>query len=74
MIAIKTKTPIAPIWIVTKPLLFRKSVYHIGKPFELSEFYGKKLDEETLQKANDIVREKMLELREEILSKKKKKK
>lgn len=74
MIAIKTKTPIAPIWIERKPKLFRKSVYHIGKPFELSEFYGKKLDEETLQKANDIVREKMLELREEILSKKKKKK
>lgn len=74
MIAIKTKTPIAPIWIERKPKLFRKSVYHIGKSFELSEFYGKKLDEETLQKANDIVREKMLELREEILSKKKKKK
>lgn len=74
MIAIKTKTPIAPIWIERKPKLFRKSVYHIGKPFELSEFYGKKLDEETLQKANDIVREKMLELREEILNNKKKKK
>ncbi len=72
MIAIKTKTPIVPIWIERKPKLFRKSVYHIGKPFELSEFYGVKLDEENLQKANSIVREKMLELREEVLAKKKK--
>lgn len=63
MIAIKTKSPIVPIWIEKKPRLFRKSVYKIGKPFELDQFYGKKLDEETLQKANAIVREKMLELR-----------
>lgn len=74
LIAIKTKTPIVPIWIERKPKIFRKSVYHIGRPFELSEFYGKKLDEQTLQEANQIVREKMLEVRQEILSEKKSKK
>ncbi len=63
LIAIKTKTPIVPIWIERKPKLFRKSIYHIGQPFELSEFYGAKLDEETLERANQIVREKILELR-----------
>ena len=42
LIAIKTKTPILPMWVVQKPRLFRKSQYIIGKPFELSEFYGKK--------------------------------
>jgi len=73
LIAIKTKTPIVPIWIKRKPKIFRKSVYTIGKPFELSEFYGLKLDEETLEKANLVVREKMLELREESLNKKNKK-
>ena len=62
LIAIKTKTPILPMWVVQKPRLFRKSQYIIGKPFELSEFYGKKLDDETLNEANNIVREKMLEL------------
>ncbi len=67
LIAIKTKTPIVPIWIERKPKIFRKSVYTIGKPFELSEFYGVKLDEETLEKANAVVREKMLELREQTL-------
>lgn len=70
LIAIKTKTPIVPIWIERKPKIFRKSVYTIGKPFELSEFYGVKLDEETLEKANTVVREKMLELREQTLKKK----
>lgn len=74
MIAIKTKTPIVPIWIEKRPKLFRRSVYHIGKPFELSEFYGKKLDEESLKQANDIVREKMLELRNDVVAKKNKKK
>ena len=69
MIAIKTKTPIVPIWIEKKPKIFRKSVYHIGKPFELSQFYGKKLDEKTLEEANAVVREEMLKLREETLKK-----
>ena len=76
LIAIKTKTPIVPMWVVQKPRLFRKSQCIIGKPFELSEFYGKKLDEETLNEANNIVRDKMLELyynQEELLGKKKKK-
>ncbi len=71
MIAIKTKTPIVPIW-VGEHRIFRRSVYHIGQPFELSEFYGLKLDEETLEKANAVVREKMLEVREKSLKKKKK--
>ena len=74
LIAIKTKTPIVPIWINRRPRLFRKSVYTIGEPFELSEFYGQKLDEETLQKANEIVRAKMLEQKEKSQSKKKGKK
>jgi len=71
MIAIKTKTPIVPVWIERKPRLFRKSVYHIGTPFELTEFYGQKLDEETLNRANLVVREKMLELYEQTKKNKK---
>lgn len=72
MIAIKTKTPIVPVWIERKPKLFRKSVYHIGQPFELEGFYGKKLDEETLNQANEVVRAKMLELYQQTKEKKKK--
>ena len=73
MIAIKTKTPIIPVWNARKPKLFRKSKIFIGKPYELSEFYGKKLDEETLNEANQVVREKMLELYSESQQGKKKK-
>ena len=73
LIAIKTKTPIVPIWNVRKAKAFRRSVYYIGKPFELDQFYGKKLDEETLKQANEIVRQKMLETRELALAKKNKK-
>lgn len=72
MIAIKTKTPIVPIWIVRQHRLFRRSVYLVGKPFELTEFYGKKLDDETLSKANEVIKSKMLELREQGLKKNKK--
>ena len=63
LIAIKTKTPIVPMWVVSKPKAFRKSKIIIGEPYELSEFYGKKLDEATLEEANKVVREKMLELK-----------
>ena len=54
-------------------MLKKKTYILIGKPFELDQFYGIKLDDETLAKANDIVRDKMLELREEVLEKKNKK-
>ncbi len=74
LIAIKTQTPIVPIWIKSRPKAFRRSVYTIGEPFELSEFYGKKLDEETLKQADEIIRAKMLETREQSLKKKEKKK
>ncbi len=73
MIAIKTKTPIVPVWINKKARLFRLVKIYIGKPFELSEFYDKKLDEKTLEEASVFVREKMLEVRAEHLSKKQKK-
>ena len=65
LIAIKTKTPIVPVWVRNKPKLFRRSIYYIGKPFELDQFYGKKLDEQTLQEANQIVSAKMIELGEQ---------
>ena len=71
MIAIKTKTPIVPVWISKKAKLFRLVKIYVGTPFELSEFYGQKLDEETLEKASQIVREKMLTLRSTHIKEKK---
>ena len=70
MIAIKTKTPVVPVWIVKNPKLFHRSTYVIGKPFELDQFYATKLDEETLQSATEVVRDKMLKVKEDWENKK----
>jgi len=62
MFAIKTKSPIVPVWISRKPKLFRLTRIEIGEPFELSDFYGKKLDDATLSEAGEIINQKILEI------------
>ena len=61
--AIKSKTPIIPMWLVHKPKVFRRNVLLIGEPFELSEFYGEKLSKEIIAKASEVLTNKMLELK-----------
>ena len=61
MFAIKSQSPIVPIWIKKKPKLFRCNVLQYGKPFILEEFYDKKLNAETLEKASKIIETKLLE-------------
>lgn len=63
MIAIKSKTPIVPVWISRRPKAFRRTIIKIGEAFELSEFYGMKLTDEILQQATNIIVQKMEELR-----------
>ena len=76
-LAIKTKTPIVPILQVRKIRVFRKSHFYYGEPFELTEFYGKRLTQEEIEAADEVVRKKMeehyLELKEILETKKKKK-
>ncbi len=62
MFAIKARVQLVPMFISRRPKLFKKTKIYIGKPFELSEFYGKKLDNDTLQSASQIITEKMNEL------------
>ncbi len=64
MFATKARVPIVPMFVQKKPRLFRRTKIFIGKPFELEEFYGKKLSSEELDNASNIVAEKMNELRE----------
>lgn len=68
MFATKAKVPIVPMFVQKKPRLFRRTKIFIGKPFELEEFYGKKLSSEDLDRASNIVAEKMNELREYALN------
>lgn len=67
MFAIKTKTPVVPVWILNKPKAFKHNVIMFGKPFELSQFYEQKLSNEVLTQASHVVSEKMQELRDDFL-------
>lgn len=75
-LAIKTKTPIIPIVHVRKIKFFRRINYYCGEPFELTEFYDKKLTQEDMERADEILLNKMTELYGELknLTAKKKKK
>ena len=73
--AVKAKKPILPVMILKKAGIFRRAKLLIGKPFEFSEYYGKKLTDEDLKEMDIILRQKMTEVQvelKEILSKKKK--
>lgn len=63
MLAIKSKTPIVPVWVYNRPRAFKMTKVLIGKPYELSEFYGQRLGEEVLSKASEIVADKLKELK-----------
>lgn len=68
MFAIKAKVQIVPMFIMKKPKIFRRNKIVIGQPFDLSDFYGKKLLNEDLAEATEIVAKKMDELREQTLN------
>lgn len=70
MFAIKTKTPIVPVWIKKKPKPFMLNTLQFGKPFTLDEFYVQKLNSETMEKVGEIVTQKLLENKIEIKNKK----
>ena len=77
LFAVKSKAPIVPLMLNGKAKFMRKTHLIVGKPFELSEFYGKKLTDEDLAQMDNIVRAKMLEQQDiliDILSSKRKKK
>ncbi len=76
-LAIKAKVPIVPMMIYKKPRFFRMAHVLIGEPFELTEYYGRKLGESDYAEADEKIRNVMLELRRrhtEFLKAKKKKK
>ena len=76
-IAIKCKAPIVPMVIYKKPRFFRMTHILIGDPFELSEYYDRKLTEADFAEADEKLREVMLSMRAkhtEFLAEKKNKK
>jgi len=55
--------PIVPMFILNKPKFWRRNKVFFGEPFELSDFYGKRLGSEEMAQASKIVEEKINELR-----------
>ena len=76
LFAIRTQSPIVPVMFYNRARIFKRVKIIVGKPFYLEEFYGKKLQKEDLDKVDEIIREKMIETRNnlvEIVQSKKKK-
>lgn len=61
-LSIKTRTPIIPMIQISKIKAFKTAKIYYGEPFELTEFYGKKLTQEEIEKADKILRDKCEEL------------
>ena len=61
--AIKTKSPIVPVVMYKKPRVFRCTHVLIGEPFELVEYYDRKLTEEEFAQVDDKLRELLLDMR-----------
>ena len=64
MFALKTKSPIVPMWFVKKPKFLRRNILLIGEPFCLTEFENQPPTKEVLDKASEVVVNKMFELRD----------
>lgn len=62
--SVKAKCPIVPIMMLKKAKIFRRTKIIIGKPFELKEYYGKKLSEQDICDMAKVVREKMIKQQE----------
>lgn len=61
MFAFKTQSRIIPMYIAGKSKIFKKSYVYIGEPFDFSEFYGQKFNQESSEKMSEIIRDKILE-------------
>ena len=72
--SVKARCPIVPIMMLNKAKVFRTTKIMIGKPFEFSEYYDKKIDDEDISAMELVLRQKMIDTQNqliELLSKKK---
>ena len=63
--SIKTKTPVVPIVIYSKPKPFHRAHILMGKPIEFSEYYDKKPTETDFAAADEKLRALMLTMKAE---------
>ena len=53
--------------MLNKARIFRTTKINIGKPFELTGYYGKKLTEEDISTMAGVVKEKMIQTQEQLV-------
>lgn len=63
LFALKTNSPIVPMYMAMKPKLFRFNKLFIGEPIDLSEFEGQRPKRDVLDKVSALVMEKMQEMK-----------
>ena len=73
VLAMKTKRKVLPVIIYKKAKFLRKNYMMIGKPFDLNDFYEKNVTDENVVKMENFVRDKMVELQQELFDKMNKK-
>lgn len=64
--AFKSKSVILPINIHHKPKFWGKNYLYVGKPFDFSEFYGRKLDGELNEKLTEKMYRELCKAKEEL--------
>lgn len=74
LLAIKTHSPIVPFVICNRPHLFRLTHVVFGEPFELEEYYGRKLTSEDYEEADEKLKQKLYDMRAEFRASREKKK
>ncbi len=73
LLAIKTKTPIVPFVICNRPKVFHVTHVVFGEPFELSEYYGRKLTAEDYAEAEEKLKNILYDMRAQFRASRKKK-
>ncbi|MEG1527710.1 MAG: lysophospholipid acyltransferase family protein [Clostridia bacterium] len=68
MLAIKTKSPIRPIYIFDRTKAFCKNYFLVGDEFTLDEYYGKQLTKQVLAEATTKVAYYMDKTRQELIN------
>lgn len=65
LLAIKTKTPIIPFVICNRPKVFRRTHVVFGEPMEFTEYYDRKLRSQDYEEAEEKLKARLYELRNE---------
>lgn len=68
LLAIKTKTPVVPFVVTRRPRLFRRTHVVFGEPLELTQFYDRKLTQDDYSEAEEFLRNRLYEIRNEFFA------